>query len=176
MTFWELTLVIALAIGLAIVVWSLLAAQASFAPWIPSSTAMAAQGFEFVKPSPQMKFADLGCGDGRILFFANKKYGVSGDGYEISIIPYLVARLRLLAHRTDAIRILRKNLFDAPLATYDLVYIYGLPRSIKARLVPKLDREMKPGSRLISYNFHLKNKKPIAEFHDRWRNVYVYGF
>lgn len=161
---------------LGIVVRSLIVAQASFAPWIPSSTAMAARAFAFVQPTKNMKFADLGCGDGRILFFANKKYGMSGDGYEISIIPYYLARLRLLLHRTSTVRILRKNLYDAPINQYDLVYIYGLPRSISARLLQKLDSEMKPGSRLISYNFHLDNKKPIAQFHDRWRNVYVYQF
>lgn len=176
MTFAELILILAMVTGLAIVIRSLLVAQVSFAPWIPSSTAMTARAFEFVRPSPQTKFADLGCGDGRILFFANKKYGMSGDGYEISIIPYYLARLRLLLHRTSAVRILRKNLYDAPLGHYDLIYIYGLPRSISTQLLPKLDREMKPGSRLISYNFHLDNKKPIAEFHDRWRNVYVYQF
>lgn len=176
MGIFELVFILAALTLLFIVVRSLIAAQASFAPWVPSSTSMAARAFEFIKPFADMKFADLGCGDGRILFFANKKYGMSGDGYEISIVPYCLARLRLLFHRTKAIRILRKDLFEAPLGQYDLIYIYGLPRAIEARLVPKLDREMKPGSRLISYNFHLENKKPIAQFHDRWRNVYVYQF
>jgi SAM-dependent methyltransferase len=158
-------------------IYSLIYASRSLAPWIPSKTAMAAQALEYLHPAPGLRFVDLGCGDGRMVFFANRKYGLKATGYEYSILPYVAAKLRQLKHSSKDITIAFKDLYTVPLGDFDIIYVYGLATGpFQDKLAPKIEHEVRPGTYVISYNFSFKNKKPLTEFHEQWRNVYVYQF
>ncbi|OGY91546.1 MAG: hypothetical protein A3B31_00275 [Candidatus Komeilibacteria bacterium RIFCSPLOWO2_01_FULL_53_11] len=172
----QLVGILLFAAAVAIVVFYMIRTAFSFAPWVPSSTRMARQALDFIAPSPPMRFIDLGAGDGRIVFLAAKKYGLHAYGVELSPVPYLLSRLLQLRYRKLPITLRRQDLFTVNLSEFDIIYLYGLPESLHEKLEPKLEREVRRGSYVISYNFPLKSKKPVREFHDRWRNVYVYRF
>ena len=103
---------------------------------------------------------DLGSGDGRIVITAAKKYGVKGVGVEID--PTLVKRATdnaKAAGVADRVRFVTGNLFETDLSDATVVTLYLL-QSINERLRPKLVRELKPGTRVVSHVFNMGPEWP----------------
>jgi ubiquinone/menaquinone biosynthesis C-methylase UbiE len=103
---------------------------------------------------------DLGSGDGRIAITAAKKYGARGVGIEID--PALVRKATenaVAAGVSDRVRFLNENLFTADISQATVVTLYLL-QSINERLRPKLVRELKPGTRVVSHVFNMGPEWP----------------
>ena len=103
---------------------------------------------------------DLGSGDGRIVITAAKKYGARGVGIEID--PTLVSRATenaAAAGVSDRVRFVNENLFTADISQATVVTLYLL-QSINERLRPKLVRELKPGTRVVSHVFNMGPEWP----------------
>ena len=103
---------------------------------------------------------DLGSGDGRIVIAAAKKYGARGVGVEID--PALVTRATknaAAAGVSDRVRFVTENLFTSDLSEATVVTLYLL-QSINERLRPKLVRELKPGTRVVSHVFNMGPEWP----------------
>ena len=110
-----------------------------------------------VKMTPDQLLVDLGCGDGRVLRSANRRYGLSAIGYEINLLAYLKARC-LCVFRPN-IRLVLKNFWQADISGADVVYCYLYPDVLK-RLAAKLSAELKPGAIVVSGNFPLPGWVP----------------
>ena len=96
---------------------------------------------------------DLGSGDGRIVILAAQKYGARGVGIEID--PKLVDLSRQLAREgavDDKVTFVEADMFTADISAATVVMLY-LSTTINADLEPKLRRELKPGSRIVSQQF-----------------------
>ena len=96
---------------------------------------------------------DLGSGDGRIPITAAKKYGARGVGIEID--PFYLRDAidnRTKAGVGDRVTLLNQDLFDANISDATVVTLFLLPR-LNLRLIPKLKRELKPGTRIVSHQF-----------------------
>ena len=96
---------------------------------------------------------DLGSGDGRIVIMAAQKHGARGVGIEID--PKLVALARQLAREggvDDKVTFVEGDLFTADISAATVVMLY-LSTTINADLEPKLRRELRPGSRIVSQQF-----------------------
>ncbi len=103
---------------------------------------------------------DLGSGDGRMVITAAKKYGAHGVGIEID--PALVKKARenaAAAGVSDRVRFVNANLFTADISKASVVTLYLL-QSINERLRPKLVRELKPGTRIVSHVFNMGPEWP----------------
>ena len=103
---------------------------------------------------------DLGSGDGRIPITAAKQFGARGVGIEID--PDLVRRATenaAAAGVADRVRFINQNLFTADLSEASVVTLYLL-QSINERLRPKLVRELKPGTRVVSHVFNMGPEWP----------------
>ena len=103
---------------------------------------------------------DLGSGDGRIVITAAKTYGARGVGIEID--PALVARARqnaTAAGVSSRVRFVTQNLFDARFSEATVVTLYLL-QSINERLRPRLIRDLKPGTRIVSHVFNMGPEWP----------------
>ena len=103
---------------------------------------------------------DLGSGDGRIVITAAKKYGASGVGIEID--PALVKKARANAAAagvSDRVRFVTQDLFKTDLRGASVVTLYLL-QSINERLRPKLVRELKAGTRVVSHVFNMGPEWP----------------
>jgi ribosomal protein L11 methylase PrmA len=106
---------------------------------------------------------DLGSGDGRILITAAKKYGARGVGIEMD--PALVKNARenaAAAGVADRVRFVTADLFTADLRPATVVTLYLL-QSINERLRPKLVRELKPGTRVVSHVFNMGPEWPAKQ-------------
>lgn len=120
---------------------------------------------------------DPGCGDGRVLREASKRYKVRGLGFEINPLAYLLAQLRTVGKRKITIRC--KNFWNVDLGDADLVFCYLFPDVMK-RLEKKLENELLPGCRIVSCNFPFPDWKyervvrPDSSLHGD--PIYVYRF
>lgn len=103
---------------------------------------------------------DLGSGDGRIVIAAAKQFGARGLGLEID--RGLVHEAEENARRagvTDRVRFIAADIFDADLSGATVVTLYLFP-SVNERLRPKLLRELKPGTRVVSHAYGIGDWKP----------------
>ncbi|MDQ4121126.1 MAG: methyltransferase domain-containing protein [Acidobacteriota bacterium] len=115
---------------------------------------------------------DLGSGDGRIVFEAARKYGVRAIGVEIK--PHLVeeANRRAKAEGLDkSARFVHADLFRLNLREATVVTLY-LSDSLNERLLPKLLRELRPGSRIVSHDFRMGDWQPEQSVRVPWKNLY----
>jgi SAM-dependent methyltransferase len=94
---------------------------------------------------------DLGSGDGRIPIAAAQKYGARGVGIEIDLFHMRNAMDNLKkAGVGDRVIFLTQDLFEADISGATVVTLFLLPQ-LNQRLIPKLTRELRPGSRVVSY-------------------------
>src|SRR4051812_2994485 len=111
---------------------------------------------------PEDVVYDLGSGDGRIVILAAEKYGARGVGIEL--VPRLVETSRELARQAglaDRVTFVEGDLFTADISDATVVTLYLSP-SINSRLVPKLRRELRPGTRIVSRQFRFGSWLPEA--------------
>jgi precorrin-6B methylase 2 len=103
---------------------------------------------------------DLGSGDGRIPITAATKYGARGVGIEIDPeLVHIATDAAKAAGVADRVRFVTDNLFTANISEATVVTLYLL-QSINERLRPKLIRELKPGTRVVSHVFNMGPEWP----------------
>jgi cyclopropane fatty-acyl-phospholipid synthase-like methyltransferase len=106
---------------------------------------------------------DLGCGDGRIPITAALKYGARGVGIDID--PKRIEEATENAKAagvTDKVTFLTQDLFVSDIHDATVVTLYLLP-SLNEKLMPKLKKELKPGTRVISHAFDMGATWPPDE-------------
>ncbi len=119
---------------------------------------------EMAKVTKDSLVYDLGCGDGRFVVTAAKKYGCKAVGYDIS--PRRVRESRENARKNGVehlVRIEQKDIFTLDLSKADVITLFLLP-SLNVKLIPQLDK-LKPGSRIVSYNFGMRGVLPDQTVH-----------
>ena len=110
--------------------------------------------------SGQLLF-DIGCGDGRVLRMASRRFGIQAVGYEVNWLAYIKARLLCMGDRNIHIR--RKNFWKENLSAADVVFCYLYPDVMK-RLAKKLESDLRPGTVVVSCNFALPGFTPSKVF------------
>jgi len=96
---------------------------------------------------------DLGAGDGRIIIEAARQFKAHAVGIEID--PKNISRIReRLATTNSKAELIEDDFFNVNLAPADVVTIY-LSDSANQKLVPKLDSELRPGTRVVSLDYEL---------------------
>lgn len=103
---------------------------------------------------------DLGSGDGRIVITAAKKYGAKAVGFEID--PNLVgeSREKIRSEKLDGLAEIRQqDILTVDLSGASVVTMYLLP-SVNLQMKPKILKELKPGSRVVSHSFDMGDWQP----------------
>ncbi len=113
---------------------------------------------EAVPMNSEQVLYDLGCGDGRFLIAAEKRYGVKAIGFEINPWAFLLSRLRVMVQRAH-VAIHFRDFWKADLRDADIIFCYLFP-DIMERLREKLSQELKTGVKVISCNFEIPGWKP----------------
>lgn len=128
---------------------------------------------------------DLGCGDGRVLFYLSKfnskaKY----IGIENNYFPYLLAKIGSFLNKkktNNDVEILNKDFFDQDLLGTTHIFTYLYP-NVMDELLEKFEKGFKPGTRWVSLSFRFTNKPPIAEIdlergkYQLGKKIYIYQF
>ncbi len=103
---------------------------------------------------------DLGCGDGRIVVTAAKKYGVKAVGYDIDPKRVKEALANVKSNKVEhLVTIKQEDIFTLDLREASVVTLYLLP-DLNVRLMPQLAR-LKLGSRIVSHDFDMAGAKPV---------------
>ena len=109
---------------------------------------------------------DLGSGDGRIPITAAKKYGARAIGIDIDPQRIKEANENLKqAGVADKVKFLNQDLFETNLSEASVVTLYLLP-SLNVKLMPKLQKELKPGTRIVSHSFDMGDQWPPEKTQD----------
>ncbi len=102
---------------------------------------------------------DLGCGDGRIVVTAAKRFGCKALGVDIDSARVRESQANVkAANLENLVTIVQKDIFELDLSEADVVMLYLLPR-LNVRLIPQLEK-MKPGSRIVSHDFDMLGVEP----------------
>jgi predicted O-methyltransferase YrrM len=109
---------------------------------------------------------DLGSGDGRIPIAAAKMYGARGVGIEIDPIRIRESNDNLRkAGVGDRVVFLNQDLFEANISEATVVTLFLLPK-LNLQLMPKLKKELRPGARVVSHQFHMGDDWPPDQSQD----------
>ena len=130
-------------------------------PWVPTPDEVMNTLFRMAKVTPRDVVYDLGAGDGRVVIYAAKHFGARGVGIEIE--GHRVKEARQAAKEAGVasrVKFVEQDLFKADIRQASVVFLY-LYTAVMARLQDKLRTELRPGSRVVAYQFNgLRDWKP----------------
>jgi ubiquinone/menaquinone biosynthesis C-methylase UbiE len=129
--------------------------RAPDAPFVPTKQEVVEEMLRVAGVKPGDVVYDLGCGDGRIVITAAQKFGARGVGIDID--PERISDANWYAKRAGVEKqVIFKlgDLFEADVSEATVVTLYLLP-DMNARLRPKLLRDLKPGTRIVSHDFDM---------------------
>lgn len=135
--------------------------KTNLAPTAPSPERAVDRMLEIAHLKPGETLYDLGCGDGRILIAAAKRYKVKGVGIEISNRLSQVATENVKkAGLQQQVRIVHGNFMKTDLSDANVVTLY-LATTANDMLRPNLERYLRPNTRVVSYDYPIPGWKPM---------------
>ena len=132
-------------------------------PYVPTTDLAVAAMLKLADVKKGDVVYDLGCGDGRIVIAAAKTIGARGVGIDIN--PERISEARENARKAGVEKLVRfeeNDLFQADIRGASVVTLFLLPE-INLKLRPKLLRDLKPGTRIVSNTFDMGDWKPDKE-------------
>jgi ubiquinone/menaquinone biosynthesis C-methylase UbiE len=148
------------------------------APYVPSPQPIVERMLMSAGLKANETLYDLGCGDGRILITAARRFGANAVGVEIS--KQLVDRAQKQVDELsleNKVQVIYGDLMKVNVSSADVVALYLLTHS-NDQLRPKLERELKNGARVVSLDYKIRGWEPISEekvqAYHRPYTIYVY--
>src|SRR5258708_36363464 len=132
-------------------------------PYVPTPQAVVERMLDIAQVEPGEVVIELGSGGGRIMITAGQRHGGQGVGVEID--PRLVLRSNEEARRlgiADRVKFLRQDLFNTDFHEANVLTLYLLP-DVNIALRPKILAELKPGTRVVSHDYDMREWRPDAE-------------
>jgi SAM-dependent methyltransferase len=147
---WSLGLVLILAF---VVMISILWTDARGAPWVPTPMSKVRKMLTMAEAGPDGLVYDLGCGDGRMIVTAARRYSSRAVGIEIDPLRYLWCQVLItVLGLRGRVRVVHGDFFTEDLGDADVVTCYLL-QSTNNKLEGKLKQELRPGTRVVSHDF-----------------------
>lgn len=117
---------------------------------------------------------DLGSGDGRIPITAAKRFKIRAVGIEINPVRIEEANRNAAENKvTDLVKFRNADLFESDFSEATVVTLYLLP-SLNEKLRPKLLRELKPGTRIVSHAFRMGDWEPEKSAEVNGKMIYFW--
>lgn len=128
--------------------------------FVPTPHEVVDRMLDEAKVRPTDVVYDLGCGDGRMVIAAAKKFGTRGVGVDLDPARIKEARANAKAAGVDKLVTFRVgDMFETDIREADVLLLYLLPE-LNRRLKPKLFAELKPGARVVSHDFDMGRDWP----------------
>jgi len=130
-------------------------------PWVPTREELLDIIMKLANLKPTDAFYDLGCGDGRVVLKAAKE-GVK-KAVCIEINPMLIEKAKESAkveNLLNKIEFINEDFFKVSLSDATVIYMYLLT-SVNRALRPKLESELKEGTRVVTLDFEIPGWKPV---------------
>lgn len=135
--------------------------QESLAPYVPTPQKVVERMLELAEVTAKDVVYDLGCGDGRIVITAAKRYGARGVGIDFD--PERIQEAKANAKEAGVERLVtfvKQDAMTVDVSPASVVTLYLLSSS-NLKLRPNLTRQLKPGSRIVSHSFSMGDWEPL---------------
>lgn len=127
--------------------------------YVPTPHDVVAKMLELAQVTKQDVVYDLGCGDGRIVATAAKKFGCRGFGFDIDPVRVRESKETVKQQGVgDLVTIQHKDIFTLDLSKATVVTLYLLP-NLNVKLIPQLEK-LPAGARIVSHDFDMRGVKP----------------
>lgn len=143
-------------------------------PYVPTRPEVVNAMLKLANVTSKDVVYDLGCGDGRIVITAAKKYGATGKGIDIN--PERIAEAKANAAEAkvgDKVKFVVADLFKTDFSPASVVTLYLL-NSVNMRLRPLLLSQLKPGTRIVSHAFDMGDWKPEKTLEVDGATIYLW--
>lgn len=143
------------------------------APYVPSFNRHLRLMWKELVIKPNTTMVDLWCGDGKVLRFFMKKYGMkSAEWFDIHIFAIIYGRILNRIGGYKHIHLYNKNLFKADLKKYDYIYLYLWSSQLALMEDRIFSSASKPWVIIISNSFVFKDHKPYRTIKNkRWKDA-----
>lgn len=132
-------------------------------PYVPTTERAVDEMLKLANVQKSDILYDLGCGDGRIVVTAAKKFGTRGVGIDINPVRIEEARANAKKNGVEhLVQFIEQDLFEAKISDATVVTLFLLP-SVNLKLRPKLLADLKPGTRVVSNTFDMGDWKAERE-------------
>jgi SAM-dependent methyltransferase len=163
-----------LSLALALTPWAGAQQQNLDVPYVPTPPEVVDAMLQLAGVKAGDVVYDLGCGDGRVVVTAAKEKGARGVGIDIDQERINEATENAeKAGVADRVEFRRQDLFKADIHDATVVALYLLP-SINLKLRPKLWRDLKPGTRIVSHSFDMGDWKPEKQIEVSGEAIYFW--
>jgi tRNA G37 N-methylase Trm5 len=129
-------------------------------PFVPTPPDVVEAMLKLAKVTGDDFVIDLGCGDGRIVIAAARDFKARGRGVDFN--PKRVEEAKANAREakvSDRVEFVQGDFFETDVREATVVTLYLLP-SVNLQLRPKLLKELRPGSRIVSHSFDMGDWQP----------------
>ncbi len=147
--------------------------QESLAPYVPTPQEVVEKMLELAQVTSKDVVFDLGCGDGRVVITAAKKYGARGVGVDID--PERVKECQENAKLAGVGNLVSCRLQDARTTDVSQATVVTLYLLSSSNLVlrPMLTKQLKPGARIVSHSFSMGDWEPLKTEEIKTSNSYT---
>ena len=142
-------------------------------PYVPTPPVVVEEMLRLARVGPADFVIDLGSGDGRILIAAAEKFGARGIGVDLD--PERIEESvegAQLAGVSGRVAFQQQDLSKFDISRATVLTMYLLP-SVNIRLRPRLLKELRPGTRIVSHDFDLEDWQPDQKSTVR-KNVFLW--
>jgi SAM-dependent methyltransferase len=147
----------------------------SLAPWVPTKK----KDLERIRKLANLKegefFYDLGCGDGRVAIYIARNSKANSVGLELAFPFYFICLLRRVFIKNKRLQFKLNNLFYEDLTKADVVYMFPAnSEKLTGKIIKKLEQELKPGARVITYVFPIKSWQEVLEDKPNEKDISIF--
>jgi SAM-dependent methyltransferase len=142
--------------------------------FVPTPNDVVNKMLEMAQVTAKDTVYDLGCGDGRIVITAAQRYGCRGVGIDIDPERIREATENVQKGKVaDKVKFIQGDLFEADISEATVVTLYLLTE-LNLKLRPKLMKDLRPGTRVVSHAFSMGDWKPERTEHVNGASVYLW--
>lgn len=143
-------------------------------PFVPTPMAAVHKVLKNAGIKKGHKVYDIGAGDGRFIHFAAKDYGANSTGFEMDPFVFFIAKVRQWFWKWQG-KMIRSNFQKHSLKDADFVLCYMMPKTL-AQFQKKFDKELKKGTKIVSYAFHIGSwvPKKIIPKEGKIAQIFIY--
>jgi len=148
--------------------------MSSLAPHVPTSEDVVRHMLELAELKSGERLYDLGSGDGRIIIMAARDFGATAVGVELreDLVKYTRNKIVELG-LNNMVKVIHGDLLKADIKDANVVTLY-LTTSANEKVAPKLESELRPSTRVVSYCFRMPGWEPTKIMNLETRTIYLY--
>lgn len=144
-----------------------------WSPWWKTYKKTGRAVIRLAKISSKDTVFELGSGDAEFLLLTARTVGAKCVGVEIDLLRHIIARTRVkLGHLENKVSLKKKSFYDEDISSASVIYVYLIPRVLK-KLTPKFKKELKKGTRIVSYVYPIEGLKLSKQ--DKPNKLFLYS-